>query len=308
MGPSRWARLRSSSARLSRLRANSRRTGRLSWSGSKLPALPENPTLQEKVDHWLTVPDTPQGRLFEFVIAILILAVCVFYALERSAFVPVPVQEALYVAELGITVLFLLEYLVRWWARGFSLRYLVTPMALIDLAAILPLIPLASVQGMRVLRLLRILRIFRVLQTRKFFFGELAQEQLLVLRILFTVFALFFITGGLVYEVEHAAGNKMFPTFFEGIYFAVVTLTTVGFGDITPMTKAGKALTMVAVLAGITIIPWQLANLARFMLADRRKVNVTCKHCGLQRHDKDASHCKACGNLIFQLYDGGAEA
>ena len=91
---------------------------------------------------------------------------------------------------------------------------------------------------------------------------------------------------------------------FDGIYFAVVTLTTVGYGDLTPETMQGQLVTMVMILTGVVIFPWQLTNLARALLENRNKLDVTCSHCGLQRHEADASHCKACGFLIYQEYAG----
>ena len=241
----------------------------------------------------------------------MILTACALYVLERSAFVPDGVKAVFQTIEFVITLVFLVEYLIRFWAKGYSIRYLFTPLALIDLAAILPLLPLGNLvdagRVLRVLRILRILRLLRLLQSRQFFFGEIVQENLLVLRIIFTVFCLFFITGGVLYEVE-SPHNPGFSTIFEAFYFAVVTLTTVGFGDVTPVTPMGKGVTMVAIMMGILMIPWQLANLARYMLTDRNKVDVICKFCGLRQHDPDASHCKACGNLIYQEYDGDDDA
>ena len=149
------------------------------------------------------------------------------------------------------------------------------------------------------------LRLLRLFESRKFFFGEVRPDHLIVMRILIIVFCIVFITGGLVYELEQAANpDTKFRTMFDGIYFAVVTLTTVGYGDLTPTVWQSQAATMIMIMTGVVVIPWQLTNLARTLLEERNKVEVTCTHCGLQQHDRDASHCKACGNLIYQEYDG----
>ncbi len=268
-------------------------------------------SLQERVNRVLTNADSFWGGIAELTIGILIIVACLLYVLERSAFVSAEWKSVFETIEFVITLIFLVEYLVRFWAKSYSIRYLFTPLALIDLASILPLLPLGGAldagRVIRVLRILRILRLLRLLQSRQFFFGEIVQENLLVLRILFTVFCLFFITGGVLYEVE-SRHNPGFATIFDAFYFSVVTLTTVGFGDVTPVTSLGKGATMVAIMMGILMIPWQLANLARYMLTDRNKVDVICKFCGLRQHDPDASHCKACGNLIYQEYDGDDDA
>jgi voltage-gated potassium channel len=206
--------------------------------------------------------------------------------------------------ETAITVVFLVEYVARLWAKRLSLRYILSPLAIIDLLAVLPLFFSAShLQFVRVLRLIRILRLARLLQNAKFFFGEVTATHLAVMRILLTVFSLVFITGGLLYDIEHPV-NGAFATMLDGVYFAVVTLTTVGFGDITPRTEVGRVVTMVMILTGVMVIPWQLTNLARRIVLDTNKRETICAACGLKYHDPDASHCKACGSLIYQEYDG----
>jgi voltage-gated potassium channel len=269
--------------------------------------LSEEPSAQRRVDRILSEADTLPGRIAELVIASLIIGASVLYVLQRTGWVSPDAQEILGAVETGITVVFLIEYLVRFWAKEYSIRYLLTPLALIDLIAILPLFTggIESLLVIRTLRILRLLRLLRMLQSRQFFFGEIAQEHLLVVRILFTVFCLFFITGGMLYEVERGQpGQNGFQTIFESFYFAVVTLTTVGFGDVTPVTKIGKSITMIAIMLGILIIPWQLANLAKYMLSSHKAVDFTCGTCGLHGHDADASHCKACGTVIYQEYEG----
>jgi voltage-gated potassium channel len=269
---------------------------------------PSQTPLQQRVDHVLNQPDSFAGRVAELSIGSLILFACALYVVHAeligTAYADwIPLVNTI---ETVVTIVFLVEYLVRWWARAFSVRYLFTPMALVDLVAILPLfLPGGQLHFVRVLRMFRVLRLLRLLQSRKFFFGEVTQDHLLVMRIMFTIGCLVFLTGGLVYECEKHVPGTSFVNLHDSFYFALVTLTTVGFGDMTPATFAGRAVTMAMILLGVMIIPWQLTNLARQVVRSSNKVDVMCKHCGLKGHDADASHCKSCGNLIFQEYDGG---
>ncbi|MDH3744132.1 MAG: potassium channel family protein [Acidobacteriota bacterium] len=264
---------------------------------------PADLSFRERVDWYLNEPASTAGRAIEVVVGALILAICALFILSTLD-LPAGTMKLIGILETGITVIFLVEYLVRWWAKGFSLLYLVSPMALIDGAAILPLFLGPQLQLVRVLRLLRFFRLLRLVQSRKFFFGEVTPEHLIVLRIVFTVVCLVFVTGGTLYELEHEAHPETWPTLFDGIYFAVVTLTTVGFGDMTPHTLAGKIVTMVMILVGVLMIPWQLTTLARRVLFRLGKVRTTCERCGLTGHDPDASHCKSCGHIIYQEYEG----
>ena len=93
-------------------------------------------------------------------------------------------------------------------------------------------------------------------------------------------------------------------TFGDAFYYTIVTLTTVGFGDITPVSAAGKWVTVLMIVSGIIAIPWQASQIIKEWIRMSDKKNIICKQCGLKYHDKDASHCKACGHVIYQEYDG----
>ncbi|MCA8926343.1 MAG: ion transporter [Planctomycetes bacterium] len=267
------------------------------------------PSTRERWDAILNEADSLPGRVVEFLTGALILIVCGIYVVDReisSGHLAAlePLQPALQTVETLITVVFLIEYFVRWWASG-SWRYPLRPLAIVDLIACLPLFfPQKSLQFVRILRMFRVLRLLRLVQSRKFFFGEVTLDHLLVLRIMFTIFCLVFITGGFVYELERDVNGEQFPSLFDAFYFAIVTLTTVGFGDQSPVTAGGRLATACMILLGVLVIPWQLTNLARHLVTVSNKKDTMCKGCGLKYHDHDASHCKACGRLIFQEYDG----
>jgi voltage-gated potassium channel len=272
-------------------------------TGDRHSAPSSGSVLRERVERILFAQDSFSGKIIELVVGLLIVVICALFVWDSLA-VSDTTHKMLGRVEWAITLLFLIEYLVRLWARRFSWRYILSPMAIIDLLACLPLFWTGShVQFMRLLRMFRVLRLFRLAQSRNFFFGQITDDHLLVLRIMFTVFCLVFITGGMVYEAEHVA-NPAFGNMFDGLYFALVSLTTVGFGDLAPVSWQGRLITMGMILAGVLVIPWQLTSLARQIVRTKDKKNVTCTRCGLQEHDPDASHCKACGEVIYQEYAG----
>jgi len=115
---------------------------------------------------------------------------------------------------------------------------------------------------------------------------------------------IFFISSGLFYAVESAA-NPTVKNFGDAFYFTVVTLATVGFGDIIPLSAAGRMVTVVMIISGIILIPWQVSRLVREWIHIATKQDIICTQCGLRYHDRDASHCKSCGKVIYQEYEDG---
>jgi voltage-gated potassium channel len=103
--------------------------------------------------------------------------------------------------------------------------------------------------------------------------------------------------------VEHDT-NPAIKNFGDAFYFSVVSLTTVGFGDIIPASEGGRWVTVLMIFSGIILIPWQVGQIVKEWIRLSAKKEVVCPRCGLKYHDKDASHCKACGHVIFQEFDG----
>ncbi len=237
----------------------------------------------------------------------------VFIALFVADTYPLtPTQETiLWAVEVAIATVFLVEYLLRIYGARSRVAELTNPYTVVDLLAIIPTFAvlagatlLSGAAGLGVLRLLRVVRVlrfFRFTRDEEFFFGTVSVETLRVMKLLMTVVTIFFVAAGLFYEFEHGV-NESVNTFGDAFYFTVVTLTTVGFGDITPTTRAGRLVTIAAILAGVILIPWQASKIVREW-AHRDMQNVTCPECGLEYHDADASHCKACGHVIYQEHD-----
>ena len=128
-------------------------------------------------------------------------------------------------------------------------------------------------------------------------------QVLKVIRLFITILMIFFISSGLFFYVEYGL-NPNVNNFGDAFYFTVVALTTVGFGDIIPRSDAGKWVTVLMILSGITLIPWQISQIVKEWARMATKKEITCPGCGLKYHDADASHCKSCGHVIYQEYDG----
>jgi voltage-gated potassium channel len=168
------------------------------------------------------------------------------------------------------------------------------------LVVVLPAVAAVELAFLRVVRVIRVLRFYRFTRDAEFFFGTISEEALRAVKLLLTVLVLLFLSAGGFYSVEHGV-NPAVSNFGDAFYYTVVTLSTVGFGDVLPVTQAGRWVTVVSILAAIVLIPRQASRIVREWTTE--KVDVTCPQCGLSYHDPDASHCKACGHVIYQEQD-----
>ncbi len=169
----------------------------------------------------------------------------------------------------------------------------------IDLLSILPLfVGFIDIRFIRILRWFRVLRLLRLIKFETSLFKIKSEDGIILVRIFLIIFSLVFIYSGAIYQVEHYSNPEVFKTFFDALYFSVVTMTTVGFGDVIPLSEAGKILTVIMIFSGILLIPWQLSILTQKFLQNTQQGNQVCSHCGLKFHDRDANYCKICGTKL----------
>jgi voltage-gated potassium channel len=264
---------------------------------------------RETVRFYLLDHRTALGKAIDVALLALNLAFVAVFVAETYP-LPPAVETLLWDVEVAIAAVFLVEYLLRLYGATDRVAEFLDGYTLIDLLAILPTLAVvalpvsdvsAGVGFLRVVRVVRVLRFYRFTRDADFFFGTVSDNALRALKLLLTVLVLFFVSAGLFYTVEHAQ-NPGVGTFGDAFYYTVVTLSTVGFGDITPVTPAGRWITVATILAGIIVLPWQASKIVREW-AGREQVDVNCPNCGLTGHDRDASHCKACGGVIYQEFE-----
>ncbi|MBT4501507.1 MAG: ion transporter [Gemmatimonadetes bacterium] len=248
--------------------------------------------------------DTPVGKTFDIVLILSILLSIVVVMLDSVRYFSERHGDLLYAAEWFLTILFTVEYILRLICVGRPLLYATSFFGVVDLLAILPTYISLIVPGSQylvVIRTLRMLRIFRVLKLAKYL-GE-AQYLLQALQasrrkitiFLFTVLNLVVIVGALMYVIEGAENG--FTSIPHSIYWAIVTLTTVGYGDISPQTSLGQALASMVMILGYAIIavPTGIVT-AEMALGRNRQVSTqACTVCSAEGHDSDAEYCKYCG-------------
>jgi voltage-gated potassium channel len=251
--------------------------------------------LADKISLYLEDLENPIGRIVNLFITGLVLVSTGIFVAETY---PISAEFRLLIGKIDTIILsiFAVEYTLRLIAAPEKLKYIFSFYSLIDLIAILPvLVGVTDVSFIRILRWFRILRLLRFVEGKTLLGNLDREDSSIVTRILFTIFSIIFIYSGLIYQVEHPVNPHQFGTFFDAVYFAVATMTTVGFGDITPTSQAGKLMTVLMILTGIALIPWQLGDLIKQVAKSGSKVNSVCVNCQLSSHDLDASFCKHCG-------------
>ncbi len=251
--------------------------------------------------------DTPFGKLFDVVLLISIIASVGVVMLESVASIKAEYGNILFVAEWSFTILFSLEYLLRLYSIGHPTLYARSFYGIVDLVSILPTFLSLVFPGSQyfiTIRLLRMLRVFRVLKFVQYL-GEANQlaeamkaSRKKILVFLLAVLIIVVIVGSLMYVIEgEENGFKNIP---QSIYWAIVTLTTVGYGDISPQTPIGQILASMIMIVGYGIIavPTGIVT-AEFAKSKNEKISTqACPSCASEGHDHDAKHCKHCGEEL----------
>jgi voltage-gated potassium channel len=250
--------------------------------------------------------DTPAGKLFDLVLLFVILISVILVMLESVPSVAATYLNILRPLEWIITGIFTLEYILRVGIVKKPLRYIFSFYGIIDFLSVIPTYLSLFIVGSHsliVIRLLRLLRIFRILKlTRYSNAGRTLGRAMWASRekigvFIFFVIILVVIIGTIMYLVEGESHG--FTSIPRSIYWAIVTLTTVGYGDISPETSLGQFLASIVMIMGYAIIAVPTGIVTSELIKPTSKHNTqVCNHCMCESHDDDAVFCKKCGSRL----------
>lgn len=273
----------------------------------KWEALKNNQALKDNLYDIIFGSDSPAGKRFDIVLMIAIV-VSILITIFDSMFVNYWATLALVILEYLLTAFFTFEYLARIYCSPKPRAYALSFFGIIDLLSILPMYLGFFVHGARFMIVLRSFRLIRVFRIFKLF--TFLQEGYLLLESIkqslrkISVFFLFVLIiviclGTVMYMVECDEPGTQFTDIPTSIYWAIVTMTTVGYGDITPITTLGRFFSAIVMLLGYTIIAVPTGIVSASMIqASHDAANRVCPNCGKAGHDATATHCKYCGSQL----------
>lgn len=250
--------------------------------------------------------DTRAGKLFDISLIVLILISILLVIFDSIPEVHARYYYPLRTAEWIITAIFSIEYLLRLYTVERPVRYALSFYGIVDILAILPgfiVFIFSAGQNLLVLRAIRLLRIFRIFKLNRYTSAgrllslALYRSREKIFMFLAVILTLVIIFGTIMYLVEgEKNGFRSIPT---GIYWAIVTITTVGYGDLSPMTGFGRFLASIIMIMGYAIIavPTGIVT-SEFLKLPSISNTQTCPKCLYGHHDDDALFCKICGTVL----------
>lgn len=263
---------------------------------------------REKLHEIIFEAETKEGRLFDI---ILLIAIVINIAILMFESVPGQSPEMArfyYVADWIFTVFFTIEYAFRLYAVYNPAKYATSFFGIIDLLSIMPsylsvLFP--GLHSLMIIRALRLLRLFRIFKLHQFVAqGQMLRKSIIVslpkiLIFLFNILILVFIFGSLMFVIENGV-NEKFDSIPRSIYWAIITVTTVGYGDISPVTTAGQFVAAFTMLIGYAVlaVPTGIMTSTMLQISKNESNTINCKSCGLEGHATDAVFCRKCGTSL----------
>jgi len=259
--------------------------------------------------------DTPAGKAFDVALLWAIVLSVFAVMLESVRNIESQFGFILRTVEWFFTILFTIEYITRIIASPRPFKYIFSFLGIIDLLAVIPTylsLVLAGSQYLLVMRTIRLLRVFRIFKLTRYL-GEarvlvdaLKASRFKITVFLVTILSIVIIMGTIMYLVEGAENG--FTSIPRSIYWAIVTLTTVGYGDIAPKTIVGQVISSIIMIMGYGIIAVPTGIVTAELTSARDKSSSAgmattsneriCPGCGSDNHDPDARYCKYCGNLL----------
>jgi len=271
---------------------------------------PNQPFLLQRLHEIIFESDTRAGKWFDIVLLLTIVLSVLVVLLESVQSIH-NYSPALFISlEWFFTILFSIEYMVRLMCVKKPIKYALSFFGIIDLLSILPTylsLFIGGAQALMVIRILRLLRIFRIFKLPKFLTqGQMILDSLKASKekiyvFIFSVLLLTFVFGAIMYFIE-GKSNPGFDNIPRSIYWCIVTMTTVGYGDISPQTPLGQFLASVLMIFGYAIIAVPTGIVTAEMIKKFRHPShisgQVCRSCNREGHDHDALYCKYCGDKL----------
>jgi voltage-gated potassium channel len=270
------------------------------------PHPPHRASWRDKLYQIIFGHHTFAGRLFDLFLLIVILLGVLTVLLDSVRSIHDAHGAYLEAAEWCVTILFTIEYIARLLCAENSVRYATSFFGIVDLVAIAPIylgVFFGISHSFTLIRTLRLLRVFRILKLTQFLGEATALKVALraslpkITVFLFTVLTVVIMVGAMMYQIE---GEKYgFTSIPAAMYWAIVTVTTVGYGDISPHTVLGRFIASILMVLGYGIIavPTGIFSFELARTSDRGTARL-CPGCAFTHHDKDATHCKYCGQPL----------
>jgi len=255
--------------------------------------------------------DTFEGKLFDVILLILIAISIIVVMFETVHGIDKDYHKWLVLIEWIVTILFTIEYIFRILTVFKPVKYIFSFFGIIDLLAILPTyisLFIVGTQYLMIIRALRLLRMFRVLKMGNYVKqGKIITNSLRasipkIMVFLYFVILAVIVFGSIMYVVEGTT-NPNFDNIPRSVYWAIVTLTTVGYGDIAPVTPMGQFLASLVMIMGYAVIAVPTGIISAEMVYQGKKgkkeiKTQACRYCGQEGHDSDAEYCKYCGHKL----------
>jgi voltage-gated potassium channel len=268
----------------------------------------DNESLRIKLHEIIFEADTKAGKLFDEILLGFILLSIITVMLETIPNISPRLVTIYHVLEWIFTIIFTIEYFTRIYIVKKPINYITSFYGIIDLLAILPTylsLVFAGTQSLIIIRAIRLLRVFRIfkmvsyLHQGKVILVALRSSAIKIAVFLLFVLILVSIFGSVMYLVE-GSSNEKFDSIPRSVYWAIVTITTVGYGDISPTTVLGQFLSSLLMLLGYAIIAVPTGIVTGEMLIRRKTISntQTCRNCSKDDHDDNAVFCKHCGEEL----------
>lgn len=269
----------------------------------------EPKSFKERLWQIIFEAETPLGKAFDVVLLLAITLSVLAVMLESVASIQMQHGQALMIAEWAFTILFTFEYLLRVFLVRKPVRYMTSFYGIVDLLSCLPSylgLIVTGTHSLMVIRILRLLRMFRVLKMVSHVRGAdtimrgLLQSRAKISVFFFAVLLFAVLAGTLMYLVESGESDTDFTSIPMSIYYAIVSITTVGYGDMVAATVIGKILTSFFVLTGYAIIAVPTGIVTSELLKSHfgDPTSDSCPGCGVTGHLPDAKYCRRCGDKI----------